>query len=252
MDPTQDDWEPAIAVDPHGTYAYLLTTRYSEPKACGNCPKHPDLAAIGPATAAQTWGAPSRICTCPGTAAQNDPEIEVAADGSVYAVWMDDYNPGVVFARSTDHGVTWSAPLAVKAKSMKLHRQADPGHLARAVRTSTSTSTAPTTTSWRPTTSAPRSRAPVKTNGTDGRYYFAGGGAVLPNGTIVFTESSFTQTSTGPCSCTSSAPPTAARRGPRRRSRPRHSSRPVWRRVPGRLLRHDSGSSPPTPPASWC
>src|SRR6185369_14710128 len=39
--------------------------------------------------------------------------------------------------------------------------------------------------------------APVRTNGNDGRYYFAGGGVVLPDASVVFSDSSFTQTSTG-------------------------------------------------------
>jgi hypothetical protein len=196
MDPTQDDWEPAIAADPQGTYAYILTTRYSEPKACGNCPKT-QIWLYRSSDGGQTWGTPSRICNCPGTASQNDPEIEVAADGSVYAVWMDDYNPGVVFARSTDHGVTWSAPLAVKAKSMKFTDKPilaiSPSGQDVYINFNSSDNYFVASHNFGASFSAP-----VKSNGTDGRYYFAGGGAVLPNGTIVFTDSSFTQTSTGP------------------------------------------------------
>jgi hypothetical protein len=118
ISPTADDWEPAIAFDPHGTYAYLLTTRYGAPKACGNCPAH-QIWLMRSTDNGTTWGPATYLCPCSGARAQNDPEIEVAADGSVYAVWMNDYNPGVVFARSTDHGLTWTTPVAVKTKSQK-------------------------------------------------------------------------------------------------------------------------------------
>ena len=39
IDTMVDDWEPAIAADPHGPYVYVLTTRYGTDKPCpGNCP----------------------------------------------------------------------------------------------------------------------------------------------------------------------------------------------------------------------
>ena len=39
IDTMVDDWEPAIAADPHAPYVYLLTTRYGTEKPCpGNCP----------------------------------------------------------------------------------------------------------------------------------------------------------------------------------------------------------------------
>src|SRR5256885_704451 len=38
-DTVWDDWEPAIAADPHASYVYALVTRYGAPKPCsGNCP----------------------------------------------------------------------------------------------------------------------------------------------------------------------------------------------------------------------
>jgi hypothetical protein len=33
ISPTADDWEPAIAADPHAPYVYLLATRYTGPTA---------------------------------------------------------------------------------------------------------------------------------------------------------------------------------------------------------------------------
>ena len=39
VDPSTDDWEPAIAADPNAPFVYLLVTRIGEPKPCpGNCP----------------------------------------------------------------------------------------------------------------------------------------------------------------------------------------------------------------------
>jgi hypothetical protein len=195
VDATQDDWEPAIAFDPNGTYAYLVTTRYSAPKACGNCPKHV-MWLLRSTDGGSTWNTGTYLCACPSTLGQNDPQIEVASDGSVYAVWMDDYKPGVVFARSTDHGVTWTAPLAVLAKSMhftdKPIMAISPTGKDVYINFNSSDSFMVVSHNFGASFSAP-----VKTNGSDGRYYFAGGGRVLPNGTVVFTDSSFTQTSTG-------------------------------------------------------
>lgn len=195
VDPVQDDWEPAIAFDPNGTYAYLLTTRYSAPKACGNCPKHV-IWLLRSTDNGVTWNTGTYICACAGTMAQNDPQIEVAGDGSVDAVWMDDYKPGVVFARSTDHGLTWTAPVTVASKSMHFTDKPilaiSPSGQDVYIGFNSSDSYFVSSHNFGASFSAP-----VKTNGSDGRYYFDGGGRVLPNGTVVFTESSFTQTSTG-------------------------------------------------------
>ena len=39
VDPSTDDWEPAIAADPNAPFVYILVTRIGEPKPCpGNCP----------------------------------------------------------------------------------------------------------------------------------------------------------------------------------------------------------------------
>ncbi len=195
VNPVQDDWEPALALDPNGTYAYMLTTRYSAPKACGNCPKVV-IWLLRSTDNGATWNTGTYLCTCPGTASQADPQIEVASDGSVDAVWMDDYKPGVVFARSTDHGLTWSAPVAVLAKSMHFTDKPilaiSPSGKDVYIAFNSSDTFFVASHNFGASFSAP-----VQTNGSDGRYYFAGGGQVLPNGNVVFAESSFTQTSTG-------------------------------------------------------
>ena len=65
-----------------------------------------------------TFGPDRYICSCRNVKAQNDPQLAVATDGTIYAAWLNDYNPGVVFSKSTDHGVTWSTPLSVKGKGL--------------------------------------------------------------------------------------------------------------------------------------
>lgn len=193
LDQTKDDWEPATAFDPNGTYGYLLTTRYGSAKACNNCPS-PSIALYRSTDGGATWGAPAFLCACPRVKGQFDPLIEVAGNGAVYAVWMNDFNPGVVFAKSTDHGVTWSAPIALDGKlswsdkpTLAVSANGQDVYVGFNHSDSYIAASHDGGATW---------ATAVKTN-TDGRYYFAGGGAVLPNGTAVLTSSSFTQSSTG-------------------------------------------------------
>ena len=109
VDATVDDWEPAIAADPHSTYVYVLTTRYGVPEPCkGDCPS-PVIELLISADNGATWSAAKPLCACQGKG-QFDPIIEVVPDtGDVYALFMIEFN--VVFVKSTDHGRTWSAPV---------------------------------------------------------------------------------------------------------------------------------------------
>jgi len=106
---TADDWEPAVATDPHAPYVYVVTTRYGAGKPCkGNCPT-PWMALTISKDGGTTWSKQVPLCACKGSG-QFDPEIEVVPDtGDVYAAFMIGYN--VWFIRSTDHGKTWSAPV---------------------------------------------------------------------------------------------------------------------------------------------
>lgn len=191
---TQNDWEPAIAVDPSSNYVYQETTRYGGPKACQQCPD-PAIIVRASADGGTTWGPDRFICACRNVKAQNDPQIAVSTSGVVYATWLNDYNPGVVFSKSSDHGVTWTTPLALKGKGLSF---ADKPVLA------ISPSGQDVYVAWNASDSyisvshdfgatfAPR----IKTN-SDSRYYFAEGGAVAPNGTVYFSESAENQNSTG-------------------------------------------------------
>jgi hypothetical protein len=109
IDTMVDDWEPAIAADPHDSYVYLLTTRYGTEKPCpGNCPT-PWIALAVSADNGATWSQTRPLCACKG-GGQFDPIIEVVPDtGDVYSLFMIGFN--VWFTKSTDHGATWSAPV---------------------------------------------------------------------------------------------------------------------------------------------
>jgi hypothetical protein len=110
MDTQWDDWEPALAADPNSPFAYVLATRYAAPKPCpGNCPS-PWMALEISSDGGATWSNPKALCACKGSG-QFDPIIEVVpSNGNVYAVYMNGFN--IMFTKSTNHGQTWSAPVA--------------------------------------------------------------------------------------------------------------------------------------------
>ena len=85
IDPVADDWEPAIAADPHSPYVYVLTTRYGTSKPCpGNCPT-PWISLTISSDGGATLGASKPLCACKGSG-QFDPIIEVVpATGAVYS-----------------------------------------------------------------------------------------------------------------------------------------------------------------------
>ena len=174
--PTADDWEPAIAADPNAPYVYLLATRYTGPTACGNqCPLPYHVLKIS-ADGGATWGPDQYLCACRGVNGQFDPQIEVVPNtGAVYAAWMNGYN--VVFSKSTNHGQTWSNKpiLAVSDNGTDVYiafngpTGGDPwiaqSHDAGVT--------------W------------TQTKIVDSkRYIYAFDGDVLPNGTVVFSETS--------------------------------------------------------------
>ena len=118
LNPTADDWEPAVATDPAAPYVYLLTTRYGvAPPGCSNhCPS-PFIALTTSSDGGSTFGAQGALCLCLGSKGQYDPTIEVVPNtGAVYSVFLNgDRHNGfsTVFTKSTDHGATWSAPVHV-------------------------------------------------------------------------------------------------------------------------------------------
>jgi hypothetical protein len=188
-----DDWEPALAADPSSSFVYLLTTRYGWRRACGRCPD-PAIVLRVSANGGATWSNDRFLCRCRGISSQHDPEIEVDQTGTVHAVWMNSFSPGVAYAKSTDRGVTWSKPVQVDvplAWSDKpiLAVSSDGSDVYVAFNKSdsylVSSHDAGATFS-----------SPVRTN-ADNRYHFAGGGSVAPDGTVTFGQTSYRQASTG-------------------------------------------------------
>ena len=188
VSPTADDWEPAIAADPNAPYVYLLTTRYTPPTACGNrCPL-PYIMLKVSSDGGVTWGPDRYICTCTGVGSQADPIIEVVPNtGAVYAAFMNGFN--VMFTKSTNHGATWSTPVKTYGKvswnDKPILATSDNGN--------------DVYVSW----NGPQSGDPYVAQSHDGgatwtqtkivnstRYFFAFDGDVLPNGTVVFSETS--------------------------------------------------------------
>src|SRR5581483_9199850 len=110
LDPKADDWEPAVAADPAAPYVYTLHNRFGV-HACKQCPD-PAMILNVSTDGGTTFGPDAFICRCKGVGSQFDPEIEVVPDtGDVYAAWMNNFT--IVFARSSDHGATWTAPVPV-------------------------------------------------------------------------------------------------------------------------------------------
>src|SRR5262245_27357478 len=101
----QDDWEPAVAVDPgNANFVYHLITRYTGPKPCGNC-KLPAIILRRSTNGGATW-LPDQWLQLT-TKAQYDPQIKVDINGNVHAAFLNGTTPGSTYLKSTDHGATW-------------------------------------------------------------------------------------------------------------------------------------------------
>ena len=110
---TDNDWEPAIAADPNVPYVYALATRYTLPRRCHGCALPSIILRVSPDDG-RTWQRDRFLCRCADiTNGQYDPIIEVDGVGTVHAVWLQGYSPGVVYSRSDDHGRTWTVPVSM-------------------------------------------------------------------------------------------------------------------------------------------
>jgi hypothetical protein len=189
-----NDWEPAIAADPSSSYVYQLTTRYDGPEPCNRC-AGPYIIFRRSSDGGATWEDDQFLT--PYRKAHNDPQIEVADDGVIYAAWLNDYVPGIKFLKSSDRGNTWSAPIAIAGKGTK-PSWSDKPILAispdgKDVYIGFNASDAYVVYShdYGATFSKP-----VKTN-NDTRYWFHSGGAVAPDGAIYFAATDYSQDYTG-------------------------------------------------------
>ena len=179
---SSNDWEPNVAAAPNSSWIYELTTRYGN-KFCSSGQGH-CMAFRSSSDGGTTWSADSLVCPC--KAAQNDPVMKVATDGTIYGVHMNGW--AVVFQKSTDHGQTWSAPVDFQAMTGFSFTDkpwiaiSPSGQNVYIVFNSTNSYVA-VSHDYGATFSAP-----VQTN-SDALYWFAEGGAVAPNGSVYFSES---------------------------------------------------------------
>jgi hypothetical protein len=108
-----DFWEPTTAADLHSSYVYQAVTGIGAHEcAQHNCPGTSILVRAS-SDSGRTWGPLTFVCgiACKNVGWQFDPQLAVAADGTVYAAWLNTFNPGTVLAKSFDHGRTWTIPV---------------------------------------------------------------------------------------------------------------------------------------------
>jgi len=192
---TGNDWEPAIATDPNAPFVYLLHNRYGGPDACADGCPDPAMILHVSKDGGRTWRPERFLCRCKGWKGQFDPLIEVVPDtGDVVAVWMNQFK--IHFSRSSDHGKTWSKPVWIHPDV----RWGDKPNLAL------SHDGQDVYVQFNGPTGGDNYVAMSHDGGgtwsterlTEGqRYYFDYGGAVLPDGRVVFSQISFSYTGPG-------------------------------------------------------
>lgn len=105
-------WEPTIAADPVSSFVYQAVTYINASKTCLQCPGT-SVFVRASSDGGRTWGAGHPIYLAGGQGWQYDPQLRVASDSTVYAVFLQTFNPGSVLFKSSDHGTTWSGPFTM-------------------------------------------------------------------------------------------------------------------------------------------
>ena len=182
----EDTWEPTIAADPSAAYVYAMYNRFGGPKACNKCPGIPMYVRVS-ANNGVSWGPETYLCQCSGVKWQYDPVLKVASNGVVYATFMNGYD--MMFSKSADHGVTWSAPIEVSAKPWgdKPWIGVSPSGTDVYIAYETSADVWVAASHNGGTSFS----AAVKLNNDTGRYRYPNGLEVLPNGTALLSASSY-------------------------------------------------------------
>jgi len=174
---TGDGWEPSIAADPSAPYVYAGWMQYAGNKIY--------IAIRVSADGGSTWGAVKKLFT--SNQGQYDIVLATTSTGAVYATYMQGNH--IMFSKSTDHGVTFTAPIQVSGGTW-----ADKPWIA------TSGNGADVYITWttRGNLYAANSHnagstwsTPLQVTNETGMYYFSNGGTVLPNGTAVMVGSEY-------------------------------------------------------------
>jgi BNR repeat protein len=183
---TEDTWEPYIATDPGAPYVYAIYNRYGVSCPKSSCPS-PQMMVRASADNGVTWGTEHPLCACTKVSGQWDPVIKVTTSHQVLAVWMN-YNQ-IVFAKSGDHGATWSTPVTVSTNSWSdkpwFGASADGTDIYIAWESRSQLNMVSSHTngnSW---------SAPAVLNTDSSVYRYPNGFAVLPNGTAIMADSKY-------------------------------------------------------------
>jgi len=195
LNPTGDDWEPAIAADPSRPFVYVLHNRYGGEPACRRRCPDPAMILHVSRDGGRTFGPERYLCRCKGVKGQHDPLIEVVpATGEVIAAWMNDFQVHV--SRSTDRGRTWSRPVHVHPDvrwgDKPILTVSEDGRDVYVAFNGPTAGDGYVSASH----DGGLTWTAVRANRGE-RYRFAYGGQVLPDGAVVFTEISFSYTGPG-------------------------------------------------------
>jgi hypothetical protein len=98
-----DDWEPFVAADRSSNYVYQIVTRFNARVSGIFIRRSEDRGT--------TWQPDQLIA--PINLWQADPQVQVADNGTVFAVWLDGPDWTSKLVKSYDHGATWTAPVVL-------------------------------------------------------------------------------------------------------------------------------------------
>lgn len=179
----EDDWEPFVAVDPDRGHVYQFTTRWVDGLYRILFRRSLDGGA--------TWEADRQLF--PSGIGQADPYAKVDDDGTLYAVWLENWDS--VVARSDDFGESWTTPVAANGTfawsdypSLAVSDSGQDVYVAFNLGDSYFAASHDFGETF---------ASPVKTN-SDFRYWWHGGGAVAPDGDVYFGVTSMQYNALGP------------------------------------------------------